>query len=201
MWIVTSIVSFNLTASIRSRREVFRPRTLPHRYVPFLNGSAATLRVLLGDVVDFDVPQRQVILSDGAISYDTLIVAAGAGHHYFGHADWETLAPSLKTVDDATAIRRRVLSAFRKRRSCEPDPERRGGWLTFVIVGAGPTGVELAGAIAELSRHTLRNEFRAIDPASARIILVDGLDRVLPTYLPTLSAKAAATLGPARRSH
>jgi NADH dehydrogenase len=151
-------------------------------------------RVLLGEVVDFDVDQRRVILGDGAISYDTLIVAAGARHHYFGHPEWEQYAPSLKNVDDATAIRGRVLLAFEEAER-ESDPERRRGWLTFVIVGGGPTGVELAGAIGELAHHTLRNEFRSINPADARIVLVEGLDRALPTYPPKLSLKAADALG------
>ncbi len=151
----------------------------------------ANVQVLLADAVDFDVAQRRVILSDDYLDYDTLIVAAGAGHHYFGHPEWEQYAPSLKTVDDATAIRRRVLLAFEAAER-EHDPDRRCAWLTFVIVGGGPTGVELAGAIAELSRHTLTNEFRAVDPAQASIVLVEGLDRVLPTYPPRLSAKAAA---------
>jgi len=151
------------------------------------------VRVLLAEVVDFDVPGGRVILDDGSLSYDTLILAAGAGHHYFGHPEWEPYAPSLKTVDDATAIRRRVLMAFEKAER-ELDSERRCGWLTFVVVGGGPTGVELAGAIAELSRHTLLKEFRLINTAEARIILVEGLDRVLPTYPPSLSARAAAAL-------
>lgn len=152
------------------------------------------LQVLLAEVVDFDVANRRVVLRDGTLTYDTLIVAAGAGHHYFGHPEWEKYAPSLKTVDDATAIRRRILLAFEEAER-ETDLERRRGWLTFVIVGGGPTGVELAGAIAELSRHTLRKEFRAINPAEARIILVEGVDRVLPSYPPRLSARAAAVLG------
>jgi NADH dehydrogenase len=150
-------------------------------------------QVLLAEVVDIDVAGRRVILRDGSLGYDTLIVAAGAGHHYFGHPEWEQYAPSLKTVDDATGIRRRILLAFEAAER-EPDPERRRGWLSFVIVGGGPTGVEMAGAIAELARHTLRNEFHAIDPASASILLVEGMDRVLPTYPPRLSARAKAEL-------
>jgi NADH dehydrogenase len=149
--------------------------------------------VLLAEVVDCDVPARRLILASGSLVYDTLIVAAGAGHHYFGHPEWEPFAPSLKTVDDATAIRARILLAFEEAER-EPDPERRRAHLTFVIVGGGPTGVELAGAIAELARHTLRREFRHIDPAQARIILVEGVDRVLPTYPDALSARAAAAL-------
>jgi NADH dehydrogenase len=151
-------------------------------------------QVLLGEVIDFDVDGRRVILREGALTYDTLIVAAGARHHYFGHPEWEEFAPSLKTVDDATAIRGRVLLAFEEAER-ESDPARRRSWLTFVIVGGGPTGVELAGAIGELSHHTLQNEFRTINPADARIILVEGLDRVLPTYPPTLSEKAREALG------
>jgi NADH dehydrogenase len=151
-------------------------------------------QVLLAEVMDFDVSERKVILRNGELSYDSLIVAAGARHHYFGHPEWEQYAPSLKTVDDATAIRGRVLLAFEEAEK-ESDPRRRHCWLTFVIVGAGPTGVELAGAIGELSHHTLQSEFRAINPADARIILVEGLDRVLPTYPPKLSMKAAAALG------
>jgi NADH dehydrogenase len=152
------------------------------------------VEVLLAEVVDFDVHERRVLLRDGALPYDTLIVAAGAGHHYFGHPEWETYAPSLKTVEDATTIRRRVLLGFESAER-EHDPEQQRGWLTFVIVGGGPTGVELAGAIAELARHTLRREFRLINPAAARIVLVEGQDRVLPTYPPKLSARAAAELG------
>jgi NADH dehydrogenase len=150
--------------------------------------------VLLAEVVGFDAEERRVQLSEGTLAYDTLVVAAGAGHHYFGHPEWERFAPSLKTVEDATAIRRRVLSAFEEAER-EPDAERQRGLLTFVVIGGGPTGVELAGAIGELSRHTLRKKFRAIDPASARVFLVEGLDRVLPTYPPSLSAKATAALG------
>jgi NADH dehydrogenase len=150
-------------------------------------------QVLLAEVTDIDVDQKRVILRDGQLAYDTLIVATGSGHHYFGHPEWERNAPSLKNVEDATAIRRRILLAFESAER-ESDPERRRGWLTFIIVGAGPTGVELAGAVAELARHTLRHEYRAIDPANARIILVEGQDRVLPTYPPNLSARALRAL-------
>jgi NADH dehydrogenase len=147
--------------------------------------------VLLAEVTGLDVPGRRVLLAEGEVPFDTLIVAAGARHHYFSHPEWEPLAPGLKTVEDATAIRQRVLRAFE-------EAERLGkpasGQLTFVIVGAGPTGVELAGAIAELARETLRHDFRRIDPARAAIYLVEGADRVLPTYAPRLSAKAAAAL-------
>src|SRR5262249_36627605 len=114
-------------------------------------------------------------------------------HHYFGHDEWERHAPGLKTVEDATEIRRRILLAFELAER-EPDPERRKALLTFVVVGGGPTGVELAGAVAELARHTLRRNFRSIDPASARILLVEGTDRILSVYPPDLSAKAVRSL-------
>jgi NADH dehydrogenase len=149
--------------------------------------------VWLGEAVDFDVPGRRVILQDGHVPYDTLVVAAGAGHHYFGHDGWAQHAPGLKTVEDATEMRRRVLGAFEAAER-ETDPARRQEWLTFVVVGAGPTGVELAGAVAELARHTMKRDFRNIDATSARIILLEGADRVLPPYPGALSAKAARSL-------
>src|SRR5947209_429714 len=150
-------------------------------------------RVVLGEVVDVDVPGRRVVLSDGEVPYDTLVVASGARHFYFGHAEWEDRAPGLKTVEDATEIRRRVLLAFESAER-EPDPEKKQALLTFIVVGAGPTGVELAGAIAELARHALRRNFRSIDPAAARVLLVEGADRVLPPFAPDLSAKAERAL-------
>jgi len=151
------------------------------------------VEVLLGEVVDFDVDDRQVILRDGRVPYDTLVVAAGAQYNYFGNHHWQPLAPSLKSIEDATDIRRRVLLAFEAAER-ETDPELRRAWLTFVIVGAGPTGVELAGALAEIARYSFRHDFRHIDPAEARIILVEGLDRVLGTYPPDLSNKAVRSL-------
>jgi NADH dehydrogenase len=151
------------------------------------------VEVLLAEAVAIDVANRRVVLSDGEVRYDTLIVAAGARHHYFNHPEWEKLAPGLKTIEDATEIRRRVLVAFEAAER-ETDPERRQAWLTFVVVGAGPTGVELAGTLGELAHHTLKYEFHHFQPASARILLVEGLDRVLPPYPPKLSAKAAAQL-------
>jgi NADH dehydrogenase len=153
--------------------------------------------VLLGQVVDFDLDGKRVMLADGEVTYDSLIVATGARHHYFGHPEWEEVAPGLKTVEDATAIRRRVLSAFEQAER-EPDPARQQALLTFVVVGGGPTGVELAGAIGEMAHHTLRGNFRRIDPASARIYLLEAADRILLSYPPKLSEKAAkslATLG------
>src|SRR5690606_11271322 len=125
--------------------------------------------------------------------YDYLILATGAKHAYFGHDEWAEHAPSLKTVDDATEIRRRFLLAFESAER-EADPEARKRLLTFVIVGAGPTGVELAGAMAEIARDVMPQDFRAIDTTSARIILLEGVDRVLPTYPPDLSEKARRQL-------
>jgi NADH dehydrogenase len=150
-------------------------------------------RVLLAEAAGFDLARRQVILRDGTLSYDTLLVATGSTHHYFGHPEWEKFAPSLKTVEDATAIRRKVLSAFELAERCD-DPGRRAALLTFVVVGGGPTGVELAGAVADVARYTLRGNFRSIDPASARVILVEGIDRILGTYPPKLSQKAERSL-------
>jgi len=149
--------------------------------------------VLMGEVVDIDVPNRQAVLRDGTVDYDTLIVATGSSHHYFGHNEWERYAPALKTIEDATEIRSRILLAFEKAER-EPDPESRQAWLTFVVVGAGPTGVELAGALGEIANDTLRDDFRHIDPSEARIILVEAGDRVLPVYPPDLSADAEKSL-------
>lgn len=150
-------------------------------------------RVLLADVINLDLPNRRVVLRDGSVDYDTLIVAAGARHHYFGHPEWEQVAPGLKTVEDATSIRRRILLAFEEAERTT-DPAAQQALLTFVIVGAGPTGVELAGAIGELAHHTLRQNFRNIDPARARILLVEAADRVLPPFAPKMSAKAEKAL-------
>jgi NADH dehydrogenase len=150
-------------------------------------------QVLLGEMVDLDVENRRVILRDGEAPYDDLIVATGATHHYFGNDQWEPLAPGLKTIEDATAIRRRVLLAF-ERAERETDPEKRHAWLTFVIVGGGPTGVELAGALGEIANDTLRHDFRHINPAEARIILIEGEGRILPPFSPDLSAKAEKQL-------
>jgi NADH dehydrogenase len=150
-------------------------------------------RVLLGEAIDIDVAARQVILSDGLVPYDTLIVATGSRHHYFGNEQWEALAPGLKTVEDATEIRRRIFHAFEAAER-EENEALRPAYLTFVIVGGGPTGVELAGALAEISRDTLKNDFRTIDPRTARILLLEAGERILPTYPPELSAKAEAFL-------
>ncbi len=153
----------------------------------------ANTEVLLAEVTDIDVDGRRVVLRDGAVRYDTLIVATGARHHYFGKPEWEELAPGLKTIEDATQIRRRILVAFEAAER-ETDPTKRSIWLTFVVVGAGPTGVELAGTIGELAHFTLRGNFRRFQTSEARIILLEGADRVLPPYKPVLSAKAERAL-------
>ena len=149
-------------------------------------------RVLLGEVVGFDLDRRVVLLDAGdEVAYDYLLVATGATHSYFGHDEWADLAPGLKTVEDALEIRRRVLAAFEQ---AEKDPEEASRWLTFVVVGAGPTGVELAGALMEIAVHSMGREFDVIDPASARVVLAEGADRVLPPYPPSLSVSARRQL-------
>ncbi|HEY1600852.1 MAG TPA: NAD(P)/FAD-dependent oxidoreductase [Pirellulales bacterium] len=155
--------------------------------------SQTNASVLLAEVTHIDVERQAVVLREDVVPYDVLIVATGSSHHYFGHPEWEQWAPSLKTVEDATEIRRRVLSAFEAAER-EPDAASRATWLTFLVVGGGPTGVELAGAVAELSRYTLQHNFRRIDPATARILLIEGVDRVLPSFAPSLSIKAARSL-------
>jgi NADH:ubiquinone reductase (H+-translocating) len=150
--------------------------------------------VWMGEVVDVDPAKRCVRLADGVeVSYDYLVVGTGATHAYFGHDEWAEHAPGLKTIDDATEIRRRFLLAFEAAER-EADAEARKRLLTFVIVGAGPTGVELAGAMSEIARQVMPTDFRSIDTTTTRIILVEALDRVLPTYPPDLSAKAARQL-------
>ena len=153
----------------------------------------ANVRVLLADATGVDLGRRCVTLGAGELPYDYLIVATGASHSYFGHDEWRPLAPGLKTLDDALEIRRRILLAF-ERAEAEPDPSVRDALLTFVVVGGGPTGVELAGAIAEIARHTLAHEFRTIDPRRAHILLLEGAPRVLPPYPPDLSAAAEREL-------
>lgn len=152
------------------------------------------LIVLLADVMAIDCAARTVVLEDATtISYDHLIVAPGATHSYFGRDDWEKHAPGLKTLNDAYEIRRRILLAF-ERAERETRPSWREAWLTFAVVGGGATGVELAGAMAEIARHTLSDEFRRIDSRRARIVLVEGTDRVLPNYPEDLSNKARRQL-------
>jgi NADH dehydrogenase len=150
--------------------------------------------VLLGQAVGIDAVAREVRMSDGGpIGYDTLIVASGAHFAYFGHDDWARNAPGLKSLDDALEIRRRILIAFEAAER-EHDPDRRREWMTFVVVGGGPTGVELAGALGEIANDTLKRDFRSIDPSQARIVLVEALDRILPPYPPDRSASAKRQL-------
>jgi NADH dehydrogenase len=150
--------------------------------------------VLLAEVRDVDVDARTVRFTDGATaSYDYLVVATGAHHSYFGHDEWEPLAPGLKSLEDALEIRRRVLLAF-ERAERETDAVRRHAYLTFVIVGGGPTGVEMAGAVAEIRRYALRRDFRHIDPGEATVMLLEGGPRLLPSYPENLSAQAKQKL-------
>lgn len=153
------------------------------------------VQVLMGNVTGFDVVNRQVLLEDSStVPFDYLVVATGSHHHYFGRdAEWEPLAPGLKTVEDATEIRRRILGAF-EAAELTSDPELRKALLTFVIVGGGPTGVEMAGSICELAHQTMRHEFRALDPAAARVILVENSKLVLDRYHESLSLAAARDL-------
>ncbi|MEH1886174.1 MULTISPECIES: NAD(P)/FAD-dependent oxidoreductase [unclassified Nostoc] len=150
-------------------------------------------KVLLGEVNEIDPKAQQVILGDEIVPYDTLIVATGANHSYFGKDHWEKVAPGLKTVEDAIEMRRRIFGAFEAAEK-ETDPEKRRAFLNFVIVGGGPTGVELAGAIAELAYKTLKEDFRSIDTSETKILLLQGGPRILPHMVPELSASAAVSL-------
>lgn len=150
--------------------------------------------ILMGEVNGIDTTKREVTLEGGGqIGYDYLVVASGSVNQYFGHDDWATYAPALKTLDDALEIRARILTAY-ERAERESDPAKRAAWLTFVVIGGGATGVELAGTLAEIARHTLKGEFRHFDPRKARVVLVEGTDRVLPPYTPDLSEKARLQL-------
>lgn len=152
------------------------------------------LTVLLGEVARLEPGAKRLHLGDGrTLDYDRLIVASGATHAYFGHDDWAAHAPGLKTLDDALEIRRRILTAF-ERAEAEDDPAARAAWLTFAIVGGGPTGVELAGTLAEIARHTLRGEFRRADPRRARVLLLEAGPRVLSSFPESLSEKARLQL-------
>jgi len=154
-------------------------------------------QVLLAEAADLDAAKRFLILADtgdqGALPYDSLVVAAGAHNFYFGNDAWEPAAPGLKSLEDATRIRHKILYAFEAAER-ETDPERRRRWLTFVIVGAGPTGVELAGALAEIANDSLRHDFRSIHPEESRILLLDAAPRVLTTFPESLSAAAERQL-------
>jgi NADH:ubiquinone reductase (H+-translocating) len=160
----------------------------------------ANARVVLGEVTGFDLGGRRVIVGEVAggtapeeLPYDTLVVAGGSEYSYFGHPEWAAYAPQLKSLDGALDIRNRVLGAFESAET-EHDEELRRAWMTFVVVGAGPTGVEMAGQIAEMARHTLRREYRSIDTRAARVLLVEGADRVLPVFPESLSASAERAL-------
>jgi NADH dehydrogenase len=162
---------------------------------------ASDVRVVMAEVSDFDLERQELKLESVAgvpapvaIPYDTLIVAGGSRYSYFGHDDWGAVAHEVKSLESALTVRSGILSAF-EAAELEPDAERHRAWLTFVVVGAGPTGVEMAGQIAELARDTLRRDFRSSDPRTARILLVEAADRVLTSFPPSLSAKAASSLG------
>jgi NADH dehydrogenase len=150
-------------------------------------------RVLLADARAIDVAAHRVTLDDGALDYDYLVVATGATHSYFGHDEWEPLAPGLKSVEDALEIRRRIFLAYEAAER-ESDPVAQREWLTFAVIGGGPTGVELAGALGEIGLHTLANDFRSIDPTAVNVVLFEGGDRVLSTYPEKLSAAARESL-------
>ncbi|MBL0311595.1 MAG: NAD(P)/FAD-dependent oxidoreductase [Holophagaceae bacterium] len=149
--------------------------------------------VLLAEAVGVDTQGKQVLLAEGTIPYDFLILATGATHSYFGHPEWAKAAPGLKTIDDALEIRKRILLAFESA-EWETDPSRQKAWLTFIIVGGGPTGVELAGAIAEIARHVMTRDFRRINPEKARVLLMEAGSRILPGFSPDLSQRAAEAL-------
>jgi NADH dehydrogenase len=151
------------------------------------------VRVLLAEVTGVDVAKHEVELHDRTLAFDYLVIATGSTHSYFGHEEWQKLAPGLKSIDDATLIRRRILRAF-EAAEIEDDPAVRERLLRFVIVGGGPTGVELAGTIAELARHTLSKDFRRIDPSAAKVILVEAGPRLLAAFHEPQSAYAARTL-------
>ncbi|MDB5351075.1 MAG: dehydrogenase-like protein [Planctomycetota bacterium] len=197
-------VDVRITVIDRSNHHLFQP-LLYQVATAALNPSdiAAPIRrilrgqknveVILAEVVSIDTSRRMVVLADGLVPYDFLILATGATHSYFGHDEWEPFAPGLKSIQDALDIRRRVLTAFEVAER-EPDPEVRRAWMTFVIVGAGPTGTELAGTLVEVARHTLSRDFRHIDPAEASVILLEGTDKVLSAYVDELSTKAKEQL-------
>ncbi len=157
-------------------------------------GHQRNVEVRLGEVVAIDKRARQIRMADGStLDYDSLLLATGATHAYFGNDQWADDAPGLKTLDDAIALRRKLLLAF-ERAEAEPDPAKKAAWLSFAVVGGGPTGVELAGTLAEIARHTLRNEFRHIDPASAKVRLIEAGPRVLSSFPEVLSLKARRQL-------
>ena len=149
--------------------------------------------VWLAEVTDIEVAAHKLILGDRQLPYDTLVLAAGAENFYFGHDKWEPVAPGLKSIEDATEMRRRILSAF-EAAEMEPDTQKRRAWLTFVLIGGGPTGVELAGALSEIANDTLKHDFRSIDPRESQILLFEGGDRILAAFPPSLSEAAERSL-------
>jgi NADH:ubiquinone reductase (H+-translocating) len=160
----------------------------------------ANVRVMLANVAGFDLDAREVVLEPAVddtgperVPYDTLIVAGGSAYSYFGHDDWRSVAPEVKSLESALDVRRRILEAF-EAAELEPDPEKRAAWLTFVVVGAGPTGVEIAGQIAELARDTLPRDFQSVDPRHGQVLLVETADRVLTAFPPKLSSRAQRAL-------
>ncbi len=162
--------------------------------IRYLLGAYPSVQVTLAEVERVELEAKRLHLKGGGtLSYDTLILAAGVRHSYFGKPEWEAFAPGLKTLDDALDLRRRVLMAF-EAAELETDEAKRAAWLTFVVVGAGPTGVELAGAVCELARFTVAKEFRRFDPKKARVLLVEGGNRVLAAFDPSLSEHAKASL-------
>lgn len=178
---------YQVATAVLSPGEVAQPiRRILH--------NAKNIEVILGEAVDFEIATNAVLLGDGSrVQYDYAIVAAGARHSYFGHDDWQTAAPGLKTVEDALEMRRRILLAFELAER-EAYLDKTMEPLTFVVVGGGPTGVELAGAIGDIARQALKNDFKAIDTTKSKVILFEGADRILATYPPGLSASAKRQL-------
>lgn len=156
--------------------------------------SQANAEVVLAEVTGVDLDARTVMMTDRNLAYDTLVLATGAGHAYFGRDDWAPVAPGLKTIDDATTLRRNILIAFEKAEA-ETDPEERRRLQTFIVIGGGPTGVEMAGAIAELAKRTMAADFRNIDPRKTRVVLIEGGKQLLGAFDPDLSGKASKALG------
>jgi NADH dehydrogenase len=206
LWAVRALGSANVDITLidRSNHHLFQPLLYQVATAGLAAPSiAAPLRhilrrqenveVLMGEVKTIDLAAHRVYLGEQAFEYDYLVVASGATHAYFGHDDWAPHVLGLKTLDDALTIRARILTAF-ERAELETDPQRRDAWLTFVIIGAGSTGLELAGTLAEIARHTLAPEFRRSDPRQARVLLLEAGGRVLPNLPPDLSAKAATQL-------
>ncbi len=206
LWAVRALRSapVDLTLIDRSNHHLFQPLLYQVATAGLAAPSiAAPLRhilrrqsnvtVLMRNVETIDLAAHRLQVGDETLEYDFLVVATGATHAYFGHDEWISHAAGLKTLDDALTIRARILTAF-ERAEAEVDPRRRDAWLTFAIIGAGPTGVELAGTLAEIARHTLAREFRRSDPRLARVLLIEAGSRVLSNFAPDLSAKAAVQL-------